>query len=421
MKNLRTIILLFCANTISSIAQGISMIAIPWYFVQIGKSQLFTTIFFAVTATSLIWGPAAGTLVDKYNRKHIFLFLTTLVGLVIGSVAIYSFQIQAMPWELAAIVFMATFLNYNLHYPNLYAFLQEVTEPKHYGKITSYVEIQGQISTMMAGAAAAMLLEGVPDGKLNLFGTTFQLPFTVPKLELAEIFAIDASTYFVAFCLIILMKYTPIAQRKAETGNLVNRFKLGLSYLKQHPRILIFGIASYMVFATMLVGMFTVFPIYVKNHLQAPATVYAVGDLFYSGGAILSGIFIIRLFSKGNKVNAIIAMTLIGAVGYVLLIPLNYVVVFFFVLLLVGITNAGIRIIRTTYLFEIVPNQVYGRIGSIFFVTNILFRLLFLSIFSISFFHEGNQARYFFWVFVCFLLAAVAVLWWNEKRSIKPK
>ena len=35
MKNSNAIILLFTANIISGLAQGISMIAIPWYFVEI--------------------------------------------------------------------------------------------------------------------------------------------------------------------------------------------------------------------------------------------------------------------------------------------------------------------------------------------------------------------------------------------------
>ena len=42
MKNRQAISLLFLSNIISGFAQGISMIAIPWYFVdQIGKPLLF--------------------------------------------------------------------------------------------------------------------------------------------------------------------------------------------------------------------------------------------------------------------------------------------------------------------------------------------------------------------------------------------
>ena len=33
------------------------------------------------------------------------------------------------------LVFGITIFNYNVHYPNLYAFGQEITEPKNYGKL----------------------------------------------------------------------------------------------------------------------------------------------------------------------------------------------------------------------------------------------------------------------------------------------
>ena len=69
MKNLSTILLLFLANTISSVAQGISLIAIPWYFMQRGESDLLMTIYLVTTVVALFWGVVAGTLVDKYDRK----------------------------------------------------------------------------------------------------------------------------------------------------------------------------------------------------------------------------------------------------------------------------------------------------------------------------------------------------------------
>ena len=63
-------------------------------------------------------------------------------------------------YRLAGLVFDSTFLIFTVHYPNMYAFLQEITEQKDYGKITSYIEIQAQMTSMMSGAAATMLLVG---------------------------------------------------------------------------------------------------------------------------------------------------------------------------------------------------------------------------------------------------------------------
>lgn len=418
VKNLRTILLLFAANTISSIAQGMSMIAIPWYFVQIGQSQRFISIFLVITMTSLFWGPLSGTFVDKYNRKTILLALTTIVGTLIASIAAYGWYAGDLPWLLAALVFGLTFLNYNLHYPTLYAFLQEITEPRHYGRITSYVEIQGQLSTMLAGAGGAMLLQGFPDGRVEFFGQYIQLPFAIPQLSLHEIFTLDAATYFLAFFLILFMRYQPLVNRRQEQGTLIQRFQIGLTYLRSHPRILWFGIASYMVFATLLVSTFSLFALYVEAHLHAPANTYALGEMAYSIGALFAGIAIQRIFLHLKPVHAILLMTLFASACYLFLATTRLALIFYLASLLIGICNAGIRILRTTYLFQLVPNQVYGRIGSIFFVTNIGFRLLFLGLFMLPFFHRANHVIYAFVIFVVFLLAAAGVLWWNDNRSI---
>jgi MFS family permease len=418
LKNLRSILLLFGANTISSVAQGISMLAIPWYFVQRGETQLLVQIYLITTIFTLFWGLLCGTIVDKYNRKHIFLVLVSTVGLLIAAISAYGFYNGGLSWHFAALAFAATFLNYNLHYPNLYAFLQEISEKKQYAKMTSYVEIQGQVALMMAGAGAAMLLEGIDNGELELFGTIVNAPFSIPKWELHEILALDAATYFVSFILISMMRYKPIAKRNVEVGNLVERFKTGFAFLKQNPKTFVFGTASYMIFATLLICSMNIFPIYVKNHLYEPANTYAMGKMFYTLGALISGIAIHTIFKHFSRSLAIILLTFITAALYITLASTAIPMIFFIVSLLLGLANSGTRILRMTYLFQVIPNQVFGRAGSIFFISNVLFRLIFLSIFTIPFFHASNNVIYTFVIFTIFLVVAGSVLIWNERRKI---
>ena len=97
---------------------------------------------------------------------------------------------------MVALVFMLTFFNYNIHYPNLYAFVQEITESKYYGKITSYIEIQGQLTAMLAGAGGAFLLEGTGDGQLSIFGSQMQFPFSVEAWTIYEIFLFRKITFY---------------------------------------------------------------------------------------------------------------------------------------------------------------------------------------------------------------------------------
>ena len=236
MRNKQAIIRLFVANTISGFAQGLSMLAIPWYFVDIlEQPALWGSIYLAVNAVSLFWGLYAGTLVDKFSRKNIFLAETSIGSLWLISIAAYGFYFGQVPIFLAALVFATTFFTYNIHYPALYAFVQEITDKEHYSRITSYLEIQGQLTNVMAGGLGAILLAGIQSGEQNMLGFQFQIPFSIEAWSLQEVFLLDGFTYMLSFLLIFPIHYQSVAIRKQEKSHLIERFKVGIDFLKKNP------------------------------------------------------------------------------------------------------------------------------------------------------------------------------------------
>ncbi|MEM9821039.1 MAG: MFS transporter [Bacteroidota bacterium] len=410
MKNTTALILLFIANSISGLAQGISMLAIPWYFARNGEMSKFGLIYVLTNIIALFWVPYSGTFIDRFNRKHIFLVICLVCGSLILSTAALGFWQEGLPWYLVAVVFMLTFFNYNVHYPNLYAFVQEITEAKYYGRITSYIEIQGQLTAMLAGAGAAFLLEGTSDGLIELFGGQWQLPFTLEAWTIYEIFLLDAGTYFAAFVIIYLIQYAPLTDRKLEKGNVWEQLQVGYRYLKQQPSVFLFGVASYSIFVTVLIEGFYLGALYVKEHLEAGGNVFATSEVFYAIGAVFSGLAIRRIFYRLSLPMSVIIMTIVTAILYAVLTFSASSTIFYLMLFILGITNAGTRIQRTTYLFANIPNQVYGRAASIFFLTNISFRIFFLSLFALPFFQTGHQVAYTFGILSLFLLISAVVL-----------
>lgn len=220
----------------------------------------------------------------------------------------------------------------------------------------------------------------------------------------------DASTYVVAFCIIALIKYESLVTRKKEGGNLLTQFKVGWDYLKSEKGISIFGVASFSVFVCMLIAHFYLFPSYVKNRLLENGDVYAAGDMYYAIGAIFAGLAIRKVFSKMSIPQSITLMTLFSTIVFLLLAVSKNLSIYYGMLLFLGIINAGIRIQRITYLLEHIPNQVYGRTGSIFFLSNILFRIIFLSLFSLPFFTTGDNVIYGMYLFSAFLFLTFLVL-----------
>ena len=55
-----------------------------------------------------------------------------------------------------------------------------------------------------------------------------------------------------------------------------------------------FGLASYMLFAFTLVEIHVVLPLYVKNFLGMGGNVFASAEIYYSFGAIFSGLLILN-------------------------------------------------------------------------------------------------------------------------------
>lgn len=391
-------------------AQGISMIAIPWYFAQQEKMASFAFVYMLTNLISLFWIPYSGTMVDRYDRRKIFLFLTTICGTIIFSIGMLGMEWGTLPWQFVAAVFMLTFLNYAVHYPNLYAFVQEIIEPEYYGKITSYLEIQGQLTSILAGAGAALLLEGTTAGRTQFFGMTWEWPFTITAWEIHEIFLLDASTYFVSFLIIWFIRYEALKPRKQERNTVWDELKTGYNYLRGNPYLFLFGVASYSVFVAVLLQAFFLGALYANEHLQAGANVYATSEMFYASGAVFAGLAIRKIFKNFSPPVGIIIMTFITALLFMTLGIGKSVWLFFLMLLVLGITNAGIRILRTTYLFSTIPNQVFGRAISIFNLSNILFRIFFLAIFSIPFFQTEIGVKYPFYMLSGFLLIAGIVL-----------
>ena len=419
MKNKKAISLLFLSNIISGFAQGISMIAIPWYFVEIvGRPEVFATAYLFITFATLFWGLYAGTLIDRYSRRNLFILINLVCGLIIGTVAISGFFSSNMNDLLVILVFATTIFNYNVHYPNLYAFGQEITEKSNYGRLNSYIEIQGQSTSILAGAFAALLLTGTINKSMNLGGFTINFPFEIQPWGIHEIFLMDAITYMIVILIFMQIKYSRIVTDKVEVGTLFNRLKNGISYLKKHPLIFRFGLASYMLFAFLLVEIHILLPTYVHDFLQGKGDIYASAEVYYSPGAILAGVFIIRFFRNKNPIFGIILLMLIVSFAFAGMTFIKSLWYFFIANLILGLTNAGVRILRTTYLFNHIPNNIIGRTNSVFNSLNIMVRMCLIGLFAMPLFLTNDNVRWGYLVGSVMVILAIVPLLLHYKSLV---
>lgn len=423
MKNKQAIYTLFAANTISGFAQGISMIAIPWYFTNVlNLPNVLGWLFMGILWVSLFWGIYAGSLVDRFNRKYLYISIQSVACFMLLAIAGYGFYKGELNATLVGLVYASTFFVYNIHYPNLYAFLQEITDPKDYGRITSYIEIQGQTTTALAGTLAAVLLKGTTDGNLTLAGMQLPVNFQIDAWKLHEIFLMDGITYVVATLLIVTIRFVPVAHRYREELPIIQRLKLGFNFLMENPMVMLFGIFGSNVFVAVLILNFYLKPIYVANHLQESADIYASYELYFALGSLFSGITIRYLFKNATKPFAVIVLTLIAA-AVCFVYSFNTVLAIVYIgAFLLGLSNAGNRIMRVTYLFERIPNQIIGRTHSIFASANVIFRMFFTAIFLLPFFYQEDHIIWAYVIFSAFLsLTALTLIIYYKRIVAKPK
>ncbi len=420
MKNLRAIILLFLANSISGCAQGISMIAIPWYFVDIlEQPALFSQVYLGVTLIAVVWGLYAGTLVDRFNRKHLFVAENIFGVFWVGGVAAIGFLLGEVPTFLAALVFATTFLIYNIHYPTLYAFAQEITEREHYGRITSWLEIQGQLTSAVAGGLGAFLLHGLEGGNLKVFGAVFSMPISFEAWTLQEVFLLDTGTYFASLLLILPIRYVAISKRTFEDVSLWTRLKTGIYFFRVYPIIFVFSTVASFVFVTTMLFNYMLAPNFVKNYLDQSADVYAIGEVAFAVGALLSAFFVVRIFKRTTKVMGAILTLFFAGFAFFLLVFDRSLAGFYFAILVLGVSNSGSRIMRVTYFFEHVPNQLIGRATSVTKLANTLMRAFFIGLFGLPFFVEGVSYAFLLFGVCCLVCGGILVVCYQRTVEVK--
>ena len=408
-ENRKSLLLLFFANGISGFAQGVSMLSIPWYFAKNNNSQVFNYSYAALTFFIMFFGLYAGTLVDKFSRKNNFLFTSIICGLLIFTIAIIGYFNHGLPTYLIVAVFAITMLNYNIHYPTLYAFGQEISSPEQYKSVNSNIEIVGQSTSILSGGFAAMLLDGFDINILNV-------EISIKAWQIYDVFMMDAITYFLAALLIYFIPYAPIKKITELNHSIIERLKKGFTYLKENQYVFIFGVSSYMVFAMLLVEIHAVLPTYIKQHLLAKGNVFALADTIYAIGALSAGFFINKLFDKASIVKVIVILTFVVAFIFIAASISKSVLVIYIVSIILGFCNAGIRVLRLTYMFKIIPNNLMGRVGSIFNLINVLTRSIFIFMFSQSFFSMSNNIIFAYVIMAIFLLIAGAILLFSKNK-----
>jgi len=220
------------------------------------------------------------------------------------------------------------------------------------------MEVQSQLSSMIAGGVASIL---------------------IVKWEMEYLLLLNVLTYVAAIYFYLKLPYARAEQRK---GKKIIRRKTseGLLYMLARPTMFAFLIFSFMPFIGVMLTNY-LFPIYLSDILQADAGIYGIQGMIYAGGAVLAGMLIPTVARKlGNEKTIIVAVLVYTiAISMVVFVELPvYLILMFFL----AIGNSGSRVARNSFLMDNIPNDIIGRVDSLFRTIGLLQRIILLAIFT---------------------------------------
>ncbi|PLR97862.1 MFS transporter [Bacillus sp. T33-2] len=390
---------ILAANIFSSIGTGITMIGVPWLLVnEPGGGTLFGYITIIMTAISFLITPSVGQFIDRTSRKTILAageFAGFILVSLFAAAGLAGMDYQV--WHFIVLYGTGT-LYYTLFYPAIFAFNQEVFLPAVYKPLNGAMEIQGQLSSVLAGALAAMM---------------------IVKVDLEWLLIIDALTYLAALLLFLAVPYSGSAKQDNASVSYWFRLTQGYRYMSDKPWLFLFLLASFMPFIGVMVTNY-LFPVHLGNVLKVEASVYGLQSMVYGAGAVLAGFLVPVLSSKrGNEqiitLNVLVYTFAISVIAFVQSIP-----VYFMLTVLLAFGNAGTRVARNSFLMDSVPNHIIGRVDSLFRAVGLAIRILLLSIFT-QFAAGQNISLSFYLLSGVIILSFFAVLCSGKVLTKKGK
>jgi MFS family permease len=390
--------LVLAANLLSSIGSGITMIAVPWLLVSgEGGAVLFGYATIIMTIINFIMAPFIGQWVDRFSRKKLL-----MIGELAGFLIVLSFAIAGFLgvdygyWHYMLLYGSGSFY-YNLFYPGIFALNQEIFPKTVYKSLNGAMEIQGQLSSVIAGAIAAML---------------------IGKLQLEWLLLFDSFTYLSAFMLFVAIPYIKKSEGKEIDTSYWAKLTEGYRYMSKRPKLFLFLLASFVPFIGVMVTNY-LFPIYLVDVLKVDSSIYGAQSMVYGIGAVIAGIFIPFLSKRLGNENSIIITTFFYTAGLILLILTEAVAVYLILISILAFGNAGTRVARNSYLMDHIPNQIVGRVDSLFRTIGLGIRVLLLTTFT--FVNAHLHVSYSFYILAGLLVVSLCIVASTRNSTLSVK
>ncbi|MGF7048707.1 DHA3 family macrolide efflux protein-like MFS transporter [Paenibacillus sp. DS2015] len=345
---------LLAAKIISRFGDSIDSIAYSWMvYLLTGSKVLMGTLFAINFVPGILFSLFTGVLVDRWNPKLIVMIADASRGFVVIITGLLYWQGILQPWHL----FMFTFINSTFECfatPAEMSLVPRILPKHHLLRGNSFSSTSARIAELAGLAAAGALI-----GFVGVSGALI----------------IDGLTFIISALLIscVAVPADPTSQSNTlstQPTTYFEEFKIGFKFITAHKLLLI--IMCVATFVNLCLTPFNVLnTVYVKELLHAGPIGLSILGVSLITGMIVSGLWLSIKGSSFKKSSLIVCGFIILGVNYALLFipvtfpiyPLYSAAIFSFGM---GIAVPLVSTPTATYLLEVTPKEMLGRVGSLF-------------------------------------------------------
>jgi DHA3 family macrolide efflux protein-like MFS transporter len=354
----RNYTVMLIGNLISRFGDSLDGIAYGWMVYMLTGSKLLLGSLFAVNAIpNILFGPFAGVLADRLDKKKLIILSYTGRGVVVSITAMMYMTGILRPWHL----FLFTFINSSLETlmsPALISLLPLIIKKEMYLSANSFSSSMSKFAELIGTAAAGAVIALV-----GISGAIY----------------IDGATFFIAAVFICLIQVSiPKSEiQKLTFKNYIGDLKEGASFLK-NSKLIRTSIALFALINFCLAPINVLMPVFTKDILKGGPEILSAIGVSLAVGSILGGLIISQVGYRFKISSLIIGSTLLFGITYALLVLPGNVVssgiystaiavsCFFFIGFLIPSIISPIQ----TYLMSNTDRAILGRVSSIMTMIN---------------------------------------------------
>ena len=345
--------ILLVANLISRFGDSLDGIAYGWMVYMLTGSRLLLGTLFAVNALpNIIFGPFAGLLADRINKKTLIILSFAGRGAAVSLTALlYTLGLLA-PWHLFGITIINSTLE-TLMGPASTSLMPLILNKENFLAANSFSTSAYKFAELLGTGAAGLI---------------------IALVGISGAIVIDGITFFTAAVLVLFLKVKlPKIEAKAlNVGSYGKELMVGFSFVKNNKLIRL----TMMLFAVInfcLAPIGILMPVFTKDLLMGGPNVLSMIGISFAVGTIIGGLAMGQFGAK-FKITSLIAggFMVLGASYGLLYIPGNLIGAgvgslvmalscFFMLGFLIPVVSSPIQ----TYLISNTEQSILGRVSSI--------------------------------------------------------